>query len=122
MTKDELFKYIEKKYIEWYDIVKDDDVELSDGVLIDIFGEILAYAKDNKHVIPGYDLDEVFDKWSLVEGVDEFDPDEVVSVWELYCEIALKMQQEEISVSPEFSEICQFFERKFWAHCFDDEI
>lgn len=121
MTKEKLYKYIDKQYVEWKNWIEIDDSDLPNIVLIDIFREILNYSREQKLVIPGYDLEEIFALWSLEEGVDDFDPDDVVSTWDLYCDITFKIQQKEIVAPQEFSEINDYFERLFWPDSFKEE-
>jgi hypothetical protein len=87
MTKVELYKYFDKKYVELKKLLEYDDSDMPNIVLIDVFTEILSYSRDQKLVIPGYDLDEIFAQWSLEEGVDDFNPDEVVRTWDVYSTI-----------------------------------
>lgn len=121
MTKEELYKYIDKQYVEWKKWREIDDSDLPDIVLIDVFREILSYSREQKLVIPGYDLEEIFAQWSLEEGVDDFDPDEVVSTWDVYSDITFKMDQKEIVVPQEFSVINEYFERLFWPDSFEED-
>jgi hypothetical protein len=121
MTKVELYKYFDKKYVELKKLLEYDDSDMPNIVLIDVFTEILSYSRDQKLVIPGYDLDEIFAQWSLEEGVDDFNPDEVVRTWDVYSDITFKMAQKEIVVPPEFAEINEYFERLFWPDIFEEE-
>ncbi len=121
MTKEELYKYIDKQYVEWKKWLEIDDSDLPNIALIDVFREILSYSREQKLVIPGYDLEEIFAQWSLEEGVDDFNPDEVVRTWDVYSDITFKMAQKEIVVPPEFAEINEYFERLFWPDIFEEE-
>ncbi len=114
MTKQNVFNFIDKEYSDWKPL-KDDDLNIADMIEYDVIAEIMRYSFENNLELPGYDLKEVFAFIDRDIDAEDYDPDDVdFSLFDIYCDIALKMDQDEMAVPAEFSEVRFYFEKLFW--------
>lgn len=114
MSKQEIFDYINKMYLQWKELDAD-DLSIAEGIERNIIHKIMRFAYNNNLAMPGYDMNEIFAFIDRDEDADDYDPDDDdYDLIEIYCEISRKLEKVKTSFPPDFTDLIFYFENLFW--------